>query len=89
MTVQGIPENWDPGSGTQDPGSIRGTRDQGLSTWDPGPAIHRQDPGPRARDLYLRSENWDTRPLRAARDPYLVTLTLIQLSLHVQFSSIA
>ena len=58
-----------------DPGLIRGTQDPGPGTWDPLPGTG--DP---------ISGNRDPIPLRGTRDPYLTTLTLIQLSLNVQFS---
>ena len=86
---------WDPGpftwvlsSGTQDPraidktqnpGPYRGTRDLGPSTWgDTSPVTWNPICG-----------NRDPIPLHGMRNPYLGTLTLMQLSLNVQFSSVA
>ena len=70
------------GSGTRDPrqdqGSETFTGDPGPSTWDSSPG--NQDP---------ICVNLDPIPLPGTRDPYLGTLTLIQLSLNVQFSSVA
>ena len=43
--LEGIPEKWDPGPGTQDPGPIHGTLHLGPSTWDPGPLREIRDLG--------------------------------------------
>ena len=81
------PRTRDPSPGTRDSGPIGKTRDlrplcetqdQGPSTWDSSPG--NQDP---------ICVNLDPIPLRGTRDPYLGILTLIQLSLNVQFSSAA
>ena len=92
----GIPKKWDPGPGTLHLGPL---------IWDPGPKNHRWDPvpgtftwDPRPGTLHLDSlpgtrdpicGNLNTIPLRVTSDPYSETLTLIQLSLNVQFSSAA
>ena len=63
------PESLCLGSGTQDPVPLFGTHDLGPSTWDPLPGTWDRICG-----------NLDPIPLRAMRDSYLGTLTLMQLS---------
>ena len=70
------PGNLYLGPEAQDPGPLSGTQDLGSSTWDPVPRTWDPICG-----------NLDPMPLLGTRDPYLGTLTLIQLSLDVQFSS--
>ena len=71
------------------------TRDSEPGTRVPPPGILHQGPGTRDLGPYMQDPiwNWDQIPLRGTRDPYINTnlgaLTLIQLSLNVQFSSVA
>ena len=78
---------WEPSPGTGDPGPIGGNRDPGplCETCELGPSTWVPSPG--TWDPICA--NQDPIPLRETRDPYLGTLTLIQLSLNVQFSSVA
>ena len=100
LFCKGIPEKWDPGPETQDqgpeshtwdpgpatlhlrpfrnPGPLRGSRVPGHSTWDHSPWTWDPTCG-----------NRNPLPLCGRQDPYLVTLTLIQLFLNLQFSSVA
>ena len=92
----GIPKKWDPGPGTLhlepftwDPGPKTHRWDlvPGTFTWDPGPGTLHLNSLPGTRDPICG--NLNTIPLRVTSDPYSETLTLIQLSLNVQFSSAA
>ena len=92
----GIPKKWDqepirgtwgPSPGTRDPGPIGRTRDLYVwpGTWDPPPATRNLGP-------YMWDPIWNRDPI-PLRDTYINTnsgiLTLIQLSLNMQFSSVA
>ena len=68
------------GPWTQNPQAEPGTQDLyvGTGTWDPSSGTHDPICG-----------NRDPIPLRGTWNPYLGTLTLIQLSLNVQFRSVA
>ena len=68
----------EPVGGAQDPGPSRGTQDLGPSNRDPSPGT-----------WDLISDNLDPIPLCGTRGPSLKILTLIQLSLYKQFSSVA
>ena len=76
------PGTWNPSARTQDPGPIGGTRDLGpvRGTWNLGPRT--QDP---------ICQNWDPMPTFTWKTGPITlgTFTMIQLSLNVQFSSVA
>ena len=82
-----VPFTWDPTPWIQNPQAEFGTRDLYVEpgSWDPPPGTLHLGPG--TRDSICG--NQEPIPLRATRGSYLGTFTLIQLSLNVQFSSVA
>ena len=85
------------GPRTRDPQARSETRDLyvGLGTWDIPPGTLHLEHGTQDLGPYMWDPIWnrDQIPLRGKWDPYintnLGTLTLIQLSLNMQFSSVA
>ena len=59
VKLQGIPENWDPGPGTQDVGPETPDLGPVSGTLQLGPRTHMWDPGPRNRDLYVGPGTWN------------------------------